>query len=195
MPAARGLLAVVIVAALLSVPMYCYWQTLTRGMRPPETTQILNRLEKTGVPDFAFPTLEGKSVSVSEFKGKVLLINLWATWCAPCVKEFPSLSNLVERFKGRVVVLAVSHDRDREDIVTFVKAFGDLPKDFVIVWDKERTSGKLLGTDALPETYILSPEQKLLRKIAGETIWDNAMAVQFFDEILNPETSLRGREK
>src|SRR4051794_22991375 len=123
----RGLLAVIVVAGLLTIPISCYWKFLTKGMRPPETTQILNELEKTGVPNFTLKTLDGKDVSVTDFKGKVLLINLWATWCAPCVKEFPSLKNLVEKFGGKVVVLAVSHDHDREDIDTFVKAFGSLP--------------------------------------------------------------------
>lgn len=182
----RGLIAVIVVAGILAVPIYFYWGFLTKGMRPPETTQILNQLEKTGVPGFTLKSLDGKDVSVSDYKGKILLINVWATWCAPCVKEFPSLKRLVERFKGKLVVLAISHDREREDIDTFIKAFGGLPNDFVVVWDKEKITQKLLGVDALPETYILTPEQKLIRKIAGETTWDDGMAVQFFDDILNP---------
>lgn len=180
----RGFLAVLIAAGLLSVPLYFYWEYLTRGMRPPETTQILNRLEKDGFPDFRVRALDGRDISIHDFKDKVLLVNVWATWCAPCVKEFPSLKRLVEKFRGRVVVLAVSHDRDREDINTFVQAFGGLPKDFIIAWDKERETSKLLGIDALPETYILSPQQKLIRKIAGETDWDSDMAIRFFSEAL-----------
>lgn len=181
----RGLVAVLISAVLLSIPMYYYWSYLTKGMAPPDNTRLLNKMEIEGVPNFTLKTLEGKDVSVSDFKGKVLLINIWATWCAPCVKEIPSLKNLVNKFAGKVVILAVSHDRSQEDIETFVKAFGGLPSDFVIVWDKDKTTSKLLGTDALPETYILSPEQKLLRKIAGETAWDDPMAIQFFQEILD----------
>lgn len=188
----RGLLAVAVSAALLSVPIYYYWEYLTKGMRPPETTQKLNEMEKSGMPDFTLQTLDGRDVSVSDFKGKILLVNVWATWCAPCVKEIPSLKNLVNKFEGKLVVLAVSHDRSREDIETFVKAFGGLPKDFIIVWDKDRMTSKLLGTDALPETYILSPEQKLLRKIAGETAWDDSMAIQFFKDILDPARTGQG---
>ncbi|MBX3021608.1 MAG: TlpA family protein disulfide reductase [Bdellovibrionales bacterium] len=182
----RGLVAVIVAGALLAVPISYYWQYLTKGMRPPETTQILNQMEKTGFPNFTLPTLDGKPVSVTDFKGKILLVNIWATWCAPCVKEIPSLKNLVNKFGGKLVVLAVSHDRSKEDIETFVKAFGGLPEDFIIVWDKDRMTSKLLGTDALPETYILKPNQELKRKIAGETAWDDSLAIQFFDDILNP---------
>jgi thiol-disulfide isomerase/thioredoxin len=186
----RGFLAMIVAAVLLAIPITYYWQFLTKGMRPPEQVQLLNEMEKSGMPNFTLQTLDGKDVSVSDFKGKILLVNVWATWCAPCVKEIPSLKNLVNKFDGKLVVLAVSHDHNKEDIETFVKAFGGLPKDFIIVWDKDRMTSKLLGTDALPETYILSPQQKLLRKIAGETAWDDSMAIQFFNEILDPSAGV-----
>ena len=112
---------------------------------------------------------------------------MWATWCAPCVKEFPSLKRLVEKFKGEIVVLAVSYDHDREDIQTFIDAFGGLPKDFHVVWDKAKVTSPLLGSDVLPETYIVTPAGKLVRKVAGETTWDDPMAQQFFTELLHPE--------
>ncbi len=180
----KALAASAVTAALLSVPMYYYWEYLTRGMRPPKATQMLDDMEKNGVPDFTLRDLAGNSVQLSQFKGKVVLVNFWATWCAPCVKEFPSLQNLVKHFKGEIVVLAVSYDRQIEDIESFIKAFGVAPENFVIVWDKERSTSKLYGTDVLPETYILSREQKLIRKIAGEAVWDEPLAIQFFTDIV-----------
>ena len=180
---------VAVTAAILAVPMYFYWEFLTRGMSPPRATQILNELEKTGVPNFSYPDINGKVVSLSDFKGKVLLVNIWATWCAPCVKEFPSMKGLVEHFKGEVAILAISHDKYREDIDSFIKTFGGLPEDFVVVWDKDKSISKLFGTEVLPETYILSKEQKLLRKIAGETVWNEPMALEFFRELLDKENN------
>jgi thiol-disulfide isomerase/thioredoxin len=180
----KGLVGAAVVAAILAIPIYFYWDFLNRGRRPSASTLRLNQMEKDGVPDFTLPDLDGHPVSLSQFKGRPVLINLWASWCAPCVKEFPSLKHLVENFKGRLVVLAVSHDHSREDLDSFIKAFGEVPKDFVIVWDKERKTGDLLGTDQLPETYILTRESKLLRKIAGEQVWDNPMALRFFTDQL-----------
>lgn len=175
-------------AAFLSVPMYFYWEYLTRGMRPPQATLMLADMEKNGVPDFTLTDLAGQPVSLSRYKDKVVLINFWATWCAPCVKEFPSLQRLVKHFRGDLIVLAISYDRQREDIDTFIKAFGGTPEGFVVLWDKERVTSTLYGTDVLPETYILNREHKLLRKIAGEATWDEPMALQFFSEIVNPSS-------
>ena len=180
----KGLFAVLVAAVVLAIPMYFYWEFLSSGMRPPESTLTLNRLEKTGVPDFTLPDLDGKPVRLYQFEDKIVLVNVWATWCAPCVKEFPSLKRLVEKFKGQIVVLAVSYDRDREDVRTFITAFGGLPSSFVVVWDEKKITSDLLGTDVLPETYILTRQRKLLRKIAGETTWDDPMAQAFFREQL-----------
>lgn len=184
----KGLVAVLITAALLAVPLYYYWEFLTRGMRPPAATLKLNEMETQGVPDFTLPTLDGREITLSDYRGKVVLVNIWATWCAPCVKEFPSLQGLVKAMNGRVVVLAVSYDKNREDIETFIKAFGGLPEGFVVVWDKDRKTSALFGTDVLPETYIVSQDGKLIRKIAGETIWDDRMALEFFEEHSKPKT-------
>lgn len=180
----KGLLGAGVVAAVLAVPFYYYWSYLTKGMRPSVSTLRLNELEKNGVPDFTLPDLNGKPVSLSQFNGKPVLVNLWASWCGPCVKEFPSLKRLVEHYNGKLIVLAVSHDHNREDIDSFIKSFGSLPPGFVIVWDQKAMTGDLLGTDQLPETYILNKEHKLVRKIAGEQVWDQEHAIEFFGSVL-----------
>lgn len=179
----KGVVAVLVTAGLLAIPISYYWEFLTRGMRPSSATLRLNQLEKDGVPDFTVVGLTGEQISLSQFKGRVVLVNLWASWCGPCVKEFPSLKRLVEHFKGKLVVLAISHDHSREDLDSFIKTFGSVPEGFVIAWDKDRKTSDLFGTDQLPETYILTTQGKLLRKVAGEQIWDDPMAVKFFAEL------------
>jgi thiol-disulfide isomerase/thioredoxin len=179
---AKGALAVLITAGVLSVPLYMYWEYLTKGMRPPAATLKLNDLEK-GVPDFSVAGLDGKAIHLKDFRGKLVLVNIWATWCAPCVKEFPSMKRLVQTMGGELVILAISYDRHREDIDAFIKAFDGVPDNFHIAWDKERKTTEIFGTDVLPETYIISRDGKLIRKIAGEATWDQPMAIQFFKEL------------
>lgn len=179
----KGLIASLTLAAVLSVPLYYYWEFLTAGMRPPAATLLLNELEKSGVPDFEVRLLNGDSTRLSQYKGKIVLVNFWATWCAPCVKEFPSLKGLVQKMQGQVVVLAISYDKQVEDVDTFVKAFGVAPEGFLIAWDPERKTSPLFGTDVLPETYIIGRDGKLVRKIAGETVWDDPYALKFFEGI------------
>jgi len=181
----KGALAVLITAGILSIPLYQYWEYLTKGMRPPVATQKLNDMEKTGVPDFSVTGLDGKEISIQDFRGKLLLVNIWATWCAPCLKEFPSMIRLIQKFDKDLVVLAVSYDRHREDIEAFVKAFGGVPPNFHIAWDKEKKTTQIFGTDVLPETYIISRDGKLIRKIAGEATWDEPMAIEFFKELVD----------
>lgn len=174
----------VVTAGILAVPIYYYWEFLTAGMRPTIATLKLNELETVGVPDFELLDLNGKSVRLADFKDRPVVLNLWATWCAPCVKEFPSLKRLVEHFGGKLVVVAVSHDQSMEDLQSFIRAFGEVPKDFVILWDKSKLTGQLFGTSQLPETYILNREHRLVRKIAGEQVWDDPRAFEFFVQTL-----------
>jgi cytochrome c biogenesis protein CcmG/thiol:disulfide interchange protein DsbE len=181
----KGALAVLITAAVLSVPLFYYWEYLTRGMRPPVATQKLNEMEIHGVPDFSIKDLSGTEVALKDYRGKLLLVNIWATWCAPCVKEFPSMKRLLEKFPNDLVILAVSYDRQREDIDAFVKAFGGIPLNFHIAWDREKRTTDVFGTDVLPETYIISRQGRLIRKIAGEATWDEPMAIEFFQDLVN----------
>ncbi len=180
----KGLIAVLVTGAILAVPLYFYWEFLTQGMQPSVATIKLNEIERSGFPDFSVQDMSGESVRLYSFKGRPVILNLWATWCAPCVKEFPSLKRLVEHYKGELVVVAVSHDQAKEDVEAFLKAFGGVPKDLVVLWDKERITGQLLGTQQLPETFILNREMKLVRKIAGEQVWDDVRALEFFSETL-----------
>jgi len=128
---------------------------------------------------------EGTSLKQHIAENKLLMVDFWATWCAPCVKEFPSMKRMVEAMKGEVVVLAISYDRDREDIDTFIKAFGGVPADFRIAWDKDKLTSSILGTDVLPESYIVGRDGKLIRKIVGEANWDDPMALDFFQKLVS----------
>jgi thiol-disulfide isomerase/thioredoxin len=99
------------------------------------------------------------------------------------VKEFPSLKNLVQKMNGKVKVIAVSNDNDRIDLESFLKAFGELPAGFTVVWDKSKRVSEIYGTQVLPESFIIGPNRKLIRKVAGIDQWDSPMALRFFSEL------------
>lgn len=180
----RGALAVLVTAGILAIPLYYYWNYVTQGQRPPLSTQKLNDMEKIGVPDFSIKDLSGKEINLKDYRGKLVLVNIWATWCAPCVKEFPSMKRLVQKFPNDLAILAVSYDRHLEDIEAFIKAFGGIPPNFHIAWDKEKKTTEVFGTDVLPETYIIGRDGKMIRKIAGEATWDTPMALEFFQDLV-----------
>lgn len=145
---------------------------------------LLEKLEKTGAENFKFTDIYGDEYEFYDFKDKLVIINFWASWCDPCIKEFPSMINLLKEFEKDVVIIAFSMDYVRDDIDSFLKAF-KVPKDqFIVVWDDKKTYSKSFQVEALPESYIIGNDQKLIRKIAGAEEWDTPDALLFFKSFL-----------
>jgi len=180
----RAIISVLLLLAALSFPLYKYWSYLSRGMSPSTSTQLLDEMERTGAPSFVLKDLSGKQVRLSDFSNSVVILNFWASWCAPCVKEFPSLKHLVEKMDHKVKVVAISNDGDRADLESFLKSFGTLPPDFIVLWDKEKQVAESFGTQVFPESYIFGPGNKLIRKVAGIDEWDSPMALEFFNDLV-----------
>ena len=116
-------------------------------------------------PNFAITTTSGDQMTPRNFGGKVLVLNFWASWCAPCVEEAPSLNEFARTFKNSgVVVLGVSVDRKEEAFQNFVKRFGVA---FPIARDPEENLSYRYGTYKIPESYIIDRNGKVVRKYAG----------------------------
>ena len=183
--AIKGILVVAVMGGLLYAGWASYEDFLTLGQRPPEGTLKLNEMEKSGVPDFSITTLKDEKISLSDYQGKVVIVNFWASWCEPCVKEFPSLIRLLEEYKDDVVLLAISADYTLEDLTGFTKAFevGGI-ENFVVAWDQDQAVAKKYGTAVLPESYIIGNNLQLIRKVAGVEEWDSKDAMLFFKEVI-----------
>jgi cytochrome c biogenesis protein CcmG, thiol:disulfide interchange protein DsbE len=110
------------------------------------------------------------SVSLADYKGKVVLLNFWATWCPPCVQEMPSLVQLQQRWKDKgVVVLAVSLDVDDGGYHKFLR---DHNISLVTVRDGDKRTSDMYGTFKYPESYIIDREGKIRRKFIGAVDWN-----------------------
>ncbi|MCB0386854.1 MAG: TlpA family protein disulfide reductase, partial [Bdellovibrionales bacterium] len=142
----KGILAVVLAGGLMGLGWWKYQEFLTRGSRPPEGTQKLNQMEKKGVPDFTMTDLAGETIQLSNLKDKVVIVSFWATWCEPCVEEFPSLINLVREFKGEIILLAISADNSMAELKAFIKAFKADDPNIKVMWDKDQKVAELYGT-------------------------------------------------
>jgi cytochrome c biogenesis protein CcmG/thiol:disulfide interchange protein DsbE len=183
-PKAKGTLAVLIAMTAFVLIWQRYYDFLNKGRRPPESTQILNEMEKTGLPEFKLKDLKGVETSLSQFKGKIVVINFWASWCAPCVSEFPSLMKLIAKYKGEIVLLAVSADYEEKDIETFLKAFKVNDPNVHVMWDKDQEVAKKYGTFKLPESYIVARDGKLIRKVTGVDDWSTTEAFEYFADVI-----------
>ena len=134
------------------------------------------------VPDFALPDLEGQTVSLSDFRGEVVLLNFWATWCPPCVDEMPSLQKLQEALGEKGLnILAISVDESVEDVERFRDEFQlDLP----ILLDSGAKVAHSFATFKFPETYIVGRDGKLVAKVIGPKDWIAPLVIHDFVELL-----------
>jgi cytochrome c biogenesis protein CcmG/thiol:disulfide interchange protein DsbE len=116
-------------------------------------------------PNFTITTADGKTVSPADFRGKVLVLNFWASWCPPCVQEAPSLNQFAKTLApSGVVVLAISVDQKEQQYREFLKKFN---VDFLTARDPAQDTTYLYGTYQFPESYIIDRNGKVVRKFAG----------------------------
>jgi peroxiredoxin len=118
-------------------------------------------------PDFTLDTLDGKKVALSELRGKIVIINLWATWCPPCRAEMPALENAYEQYKDSEVIvlgLNVTNQDSEKDIPPFVKEFG---LTFPILLDRDGSVSTLYQLKALPTTYFVNREGIIRTVVIG----------------------------
>ena len=121
------------------------------------------------------------SVSLSQFRGQVLILNFWATWCTPCTQELPSLMDMQEHMRSRgVVVLGVSIDIDNDAYHRFLKVRN---VNFLTVRDPEQKVAAMYGTAGWPETYIIDRQGVMRRKIIGPINWDAPEVTQFLSKL------------
>jgi cytochrome c biogenesis protein CcmG, thiol:disulfide interchange protein DsbE len=154
------------VAALLVAPG-CY-----SGTRPPHIG--------SAAKDFSVQDSD-RTVSLNQFKGQIVILNFWATWCPPCVEELPSLMSLQDRMRGRgVVVVGVSIDVDGDAYHRFLKMHGI---NFLTVRDPEQKVAGMYGTTGWPETYIIDRQGVMRRKFVGPVDWNSPEVVQFLTKL------------
>jgi peroxiredoxin len=124
-------------------------------------------------PDFQAVNLRtNRPASLADYAGKVILLNIWATWCDPCRLEMPSMEKLSERLKGADFrVVAVSVDKDGPDVV--MKFANDLGLDFDILHDPSGTIQTTLQTTGVPESFVLDRSGVIIKKVIGAETWDS----------------------
>jgi cytochrome c biogenesis protein CcmG/thiol:disulfide interchange protein DsbE len=121
----------------------------------------------TDAPQFTV-TDSQRTVALHDLRGKVVVLNFWATWCPPCVEEMPSLVALQKDMGDKVVILAVSTDVDESAYQQFIR---DHHVDLLTVRDAANKSNALYGTYKFPETYIIDKTGKIRRKFIGGANW------------------------
>lgn len=149
----------------------------------------LGRLKETGpkpLPEFSFTDAEGKPHSVADFRGKGLVINLWATWCPPCVKEMPALDQAQAALeKEGVMVLPLSSDRGGKAQVESFYAGREI-RHLGIWLDPQGAAARALGARGLPTTIIVDRQGQERARLEGAAEWDKPEMLADLRRLIGP---------
>jgi peroxiredoxin len=164
-----AVLAIILGAALLYVRLE---DTKGYGLRPGSPA-----------PTFRLPSQKGGEVDLLSLRGKLVVVNFWATFCAPCVAEMPSLEGLHETLGPEgLVILGVSVDEDPGELERFL---GEKKIRFTILRDPEGRAAAAYRTTGYPETFVIGPTGTLLESYIGAAEWDTPGALRHFRDLLS----------
>lgn len=175
-----GLLIVVALALLID-------RFLNPGMGNPDLELDLNQFKSEQgylAPQFTLRNLKGNMEGLADHSGKVIIINFWATWCAPCVKEMPSFEALYRRYRSKgLTLLAVSLDKDGS---AKIQKFVDQHKlSFPVLLDTEGVAEKLYPSFTIPFTYVIDKQGRVAARIDGAKNWQSPETFQAVEYLLN----------
>jgi peroxiredoxin len=158
----RSPLVLVVVAFVVALMLYFGYHKARRtgAASAPRLAQ------STVAPDFSLEALDGKTLRLSDLRGKAVLLNFWATWCGPCKIEMPWFVDLQKQYgaQGLQIVGVAMDDASKEDIGKFAK---DLGVNYPILIGKESVGDQYGGVPALPESFLISRDGKIVDKIIG----------------------------
>lgn len=140
--------------------------------------------ERQPAPNFSLPDAAGKRHAPADYRGQVVLINFWATWCAPCRDEMPALEQLWRRYRERgLMILGIAADRgDRQAVMAYAERIGI---DFPILYDSDGSARKRYEVVGLPMSYLLGRDGKFSGRVIGLRDWTSDGARAFIEDLLD----------
>ena len=154
--AARALLAI----ALLAV--YCAATAAGGELKP---------WSGGATPPLALRDLQGKEHKLADYRGKVVVLNFWATWCDPCREEMPSMQRLQDKLAGKsFAILAIDYGEGAPRIQEFLKK---VPVRFTVLLDRDTSAATAWKVKVLPTTLVLDPQQRIRYSVVGDLEWDS----------------------
>jgi thiol-disulfide isomerase/thioredoxin len=141
--------------------------------------------ERPAAPGFTLPDAGGRKVSLKDYRGKVVFLNFWATWCESCREEMPSMERLYQEFKGKgLEVVAVNIKEKPRDALAFAK---ELKLTYPVLLDPEGEVGLLYGAFGLPATYLIDRKGVVLARMWGPADWHGPAARKLFAALVDQE--------
>lgn len=183
----------VVVAGSAAATLYVVQRVGTDGTKPPAFRGVLEPFtpsdQPQAAPDVAFTDATGRKLSLADFRGKVVLLNFWATWCVPCVEEMPSLDRLQAKLgSDRFTVVAISVDRQGLDVVEPFLAKTAV-HNLATYLDPSGASMRAFGVRGLPTTFVIDRNGHDAGRLEGMAHWDSAQAEALVRHYVGPAAS------
>lgn len=173
------------VIILWTLPALVILAVLAYGLLTRESEDTTLTAPRVGKPlaDFTLPDLQGRPMQLTALRGKVVFVNIWATWCPPCIEEMPTIQQLYERLHPRgLEVLAVSLDALGAQVVTPFMQSRRLT--FPALLDLKSSLQRLYHTTGVPESFIVDRQGLLVEKIVGPRDWVHPQMLATFERLL-----------
>ena len=173
--------------ALLALFSAMIWLVAQAFAAQPPPSFVIYKVPKP-VPELQFTDGEGKTRTLAEFKGKVVLLNIWATWCLPCRKEFPTLDRLQATLGGpdfEVVPVSI----DSKGMPAIDKFYGEISVKNLARYVTPSGNGALdtLGIFGIPATLLIDPEGQEIGRVTGPAEWDSPDFVAFLKDVITKQ--------
>ncbi|VAW77324.1 Thioredoxin family protein [hydrothermal vent metagenome] len=170
-----GIFCITIVSAVISA-----------DLPAPELSHELTRLDKPiEAPGFTLENLDEEKLSLHDFRGQVVMLNFWATWCPPCRREIPSMESIYQDLgKDGFVVLAINEFEEPDHVFAYT---GQLSVDptFPILFDRDSTVAQLYGVKGLPTTVLIDKQGKVVYRAVGGRDFDHAEVRKIVRSLMN----------
>ncbi|HZF19596.1 MAG TPA: TlpA disulfide reductase family protein [Burkholderiales bacterium] len=135
-------------------------------------------------PSLALRDLQGKEHKLADYRGKVVVLNFWATWCDPCREEMPSMQRLQDKLAGKpFAILAIDYGEGAPRINDFLKK---IPVRFTVLLDRDTSAAAAWKVKVLPTTLVLDPQQRIRYSVVGDLEWDSQSVEDTIKKLLPP---------
>jgi thiol-disulfide isomerase/thioredoxin len=189
-----------ILLPLILIIAYYLVSLSNRSEFPEEENQLQNKpqaFENLNIDELI--DWKGRKISVAPAVEPIIILHFWASWCGPCIHEFPDLIKMANAMKGRVKVFALSEDNNKEEIDAFIKSFKDAEttENFHIIWDENHKIMNEWQVNKLPESYIFGPGRKLAKHVSGVVSWSLQDTFEYFKalELISKKPSSKNSEQ
>ncbi|QED26433.1 TlpA family protein disulfide reductase [Microvenator marinus] len=185
---------ILLIVALVSTGGYL----ASKSWSLDESPAVMSAIEKLGgewvgrpAPNFELQGIDGKTHRLADYRGQVIFLNFWASFCEPCREEMPSMENLVRQYADQgMVMVAISHDQKLEDMTGFMNQF--LPGErsaMTLLWDPEVGTAPRYGTELIPETYIIDRQGRIVARFVSAYDWTRPEVKQLIEALIRSESN------